>query len=63
MNKHLAKALKELNDAHAENVPKADTVMKADNDEEWSGTLRGGGNWKLIKNSTNSYTTNTRIYS
>lgn len=63
MNKHLAKALKELHDAHGENVPDADAIMKAADGKEWSGKISGAGSWKLIKHSGNSYTTDTQIRS
>ena len=63
MNEHLAKTLKELEDAHAESVPTADDIMAAPDDTEWSGQIKDGGDWKLIKHAIDSYTNNTRTYS
>ena len=62
MNEHLAKALKELEDANAANIPKTEEVTSASDGTEWSGEIKDGGDWKLIKNSTDSYTNNTRRY-
>ena len=59
MNPHLLSALKELEAAHAEILPKAATVEMARDGKVWSGKTKDGGFWKLIKNSSDSYTTNT----
>lgn len=60
MNKHLAKALAELKALHAQGVPDADEIVKAEDGVSWSGKLQGGGAWKLIKHHPDSFTTNTR---
>lgn len=60
MNKHLAKALMELEDAKALGVPTPYEIMKAKDSSTWSGALHGNGDWKLIKHGKDSYTTNTR---
>ena len=59
MNEHLAKALKELEDAHAEGIPSPDEVIDAPDETEWSGAIGESGHWTLIKNSIESYTSNT----
>lgn len=62
MNEHLAKALKELEEAHAAGMPTPDEVMAAPDGTEWSGKITDGGDWALIKHSSESYTNNTRKY-
>lgn len=62
MNKHLAKTLKELEDANAEDIPMPDEIIDAPDETEWTGLIRDGGDWKLIKHSLESYTNNTRKY-
>lgn len=59
MNQYLLKALEELEDLEAEDVPEVDEIMEAEDDSEWSGTTEDGGHWKLIKHHKESYTTST----
>lgn len=58
MNEHLAKALQELAEAHAEAVPTPEEILAAPDSSEWSGKIGENGNWKLIKHAVDSYTNN-----
>lgn len=60
MNTHLIIAMKELAEVGAIEAPTADQVDQAADGATWTGKLSKGGDWKLIKNNLDSYTTNTR---